>query len=314
MYQSLKQNEGVYNMQTLTITAADGYKLSALYSRPVGDSIGNIILSSATGIKKEFYINFTRFLVQNGYSVLLYDYRGIGKSAPQHLKTCTSYMHEWGTLDMNAVLNYMVHVKGATDIIWVGHSVGAQMVGFIKHQQHIRKVIAISAAFGYWGYFPSPVKWKIWGLWFFIGPLMVSLFGYGAMKKIGWGENLPRNMMKEWREWCLSKTYFRSAILKKTNLDKFYGFTIPITSIYMSDDELANDTTAPMMMNFFPDAPSKVYKLQVEKYTTCKVGHTGIFRKKFQDNLWPLLVDVISNDCNTANAVNNRLRYSPHTG
>jgi predicted alpha/beta hydrolase len=298
-------------MQTITIKAADGYLLSALFSKPVGDSIGNIILSSATGIRKEFYINFTRFLVQNGYSVLLYDYRGIGQSAPESLKACTAHMHEWGTLDMNAVLDFMVNEKGATDIIWVGHSVGAQMVGFVRHQQHIRKVIAISAAFGYWKYFPASVKWKIWGLWFFIGPLMVWIFGYGAMKKIGWGENLPRNMMKEWREWCLSKSYFTGALQKKIGSDKFYGFTVPITSLYMSDDELANDTTAPMMMDFFPDSPSEVYKLLVEKYTACKVGHTGIFRKKFQNSLWPILVDIISGDCNREHAANNRLLHAP---
>ena len=52
----------------------------------------------------------------------------------------------------------------------------------------------------------------------------------------------------------------------------------------MSDDQLANDKTAPMMMKFFPDSPHKIYKMPVEKYTTYKVGHTGIFRKKFENN------------------------------
>jgi predicted alpha/beta hydrolase len=112
-------------MQKITITAADGYQLSAAYSTPVGESNGTIIFSSATGIKKEFYINFTRFLVQHGYKVLLYDYRGIGESAPANLKTSNSYMHEWGTMDMNAVLDFMVNEKGLSNIIWVGHSVGA---------------------------------------------------------------------------------------------------------------------------------------------------------------------------------------------
>lgn len=281
-------------MQAITIEAADGYKLSALYRKPVGESIGNIILSSATGIKKEFYINFALFLVQNGYSVLLYDYRGIGQSAPASLKKFKGYMHEWGTLDMNAVLDYMVDEKGATNIIWLGHSVGAQMVGFVRHRNHIAKVIAISAAFGYWKYLPSPLRWKIWSLWFFAGPLMVWMFGYGAMKKIGWGENLSRNMMKEWREWCLSKHYFAGTLIKKLQHDKFYGFNLPITSIYISDDPLANDTTAPLMMRFFPDSPSAIYKLNVEDYTSCEVGHSGIFRKKFQNTLWPLLVDIIN--------------------
>jgi predicted alpha/beta hydrolase len=53
-------------MEKITITAADGYQLSALYAGPVGESTGAIILSSATGIRKEFCINFAQFLVQNG--------------------------------------------------------------------------------------------------------------------------------------------------------------------------------------------------------------------------------------------------------
>lgn len=281
-------------MENITIIAADGYRLSALYARPVGESTGTIVLSSATGIKKEYYINFSRFLVQNGYKVLLYDYRGIGGSAPVDLKTCSCFMHEWGTLDMNAVLNYLVQEKRLTDIIWVGHSVGAQLVGFIEHREHIRKVIAINAAFGYWRYFPFPVKWSIWGLWFFIGPLMVRIYGYGAMKKIGWGENLGKNMMKEWREWCLSKDYFTGMLNRKLNMDKFYDFTIPITAVYTSDDYIANDKTVPLMMNFFPNSPQAMFKLSVTENTIHKVGHTGIFRKKFENDLWPLLTDIIA--------------------
>jgi predicted alpha/beta hydrolase len=280
-------------MQKIIITAADGYRLSALYSTPVGKTTGTVILSSATGIKKEFYINFTRFLVQNGYNVLLYDYRGIGQSAPNNLKTSNSYMHEWGTMDMNAVLDFMVHEKGLTNIIWVGHSVGAQLVGFLEHREHVKKVIAISSALGYWGYFPFPIKWLIWGLWYFIGPLMVNLYGYGAMRKIGWGENLSRNMMKEWREWCLSKNYFTGLLREKLHMDKFYQFTTPISAVYISDDYIANDKTVPLMMKFFPNAPQEILKIRVEQYTKFKVGHTGIFRRKFENNLWPLLVGVI---------------------
>jgi predicted alpha/beta hydrolase len=195
-------------MQNISITAADGYPLSALFLTPVAESAGTIVISPATGIKKEFYINFSRFLVQNGYAVLIFDYRGIGGSAPKNLRDFPSYMHEWGTMDMDAVINYLVLERQLSDIIWVGHSVGAQLIGFIKNTRHVRRVIAISAALGYWGYFPFPIKWAIWSLWYFVGPMMVKIYGYGAMKKIGWGENLPRNMMTEWRTWCLSKNYF----------------------------------------------------------------------------------------------------------
>ncbi|MBC7888095.1 MAG: alpha/beta fold hydrolase [Ferruginibacter sp.] len=280
-------------MQKIFINAADGYRLSALYGTPAGESTGTIILSSATGIKKEFYINFSKFLIHNGYNVLLYDYRGIGGSAPGNLKTSKAYMHEWGTKDMNAVLNFLVDQKKLTGIIWLGHSVGAQLIGFLEHRQHICKVVAINAALGYWRYFPFPRKLLIWVLWYFIGPLMVKIYGYGNMQKIGWGENLPVNILLEWREWCLSKTYFMGCLREKLHTDKFYEFTTPITAIYTSDDFIANDKTVPLMMQFFPNSPQKIMKLFVDDYTREKVGHTGIFRKKFEKNLWPWLVSVI---------------------
>ncbi|RRA98846.1 alpha/beta hydrolase family protein [Larkinella rosea] len=280
-------------MEKIVITASDGYQLSALYAAPSTKSVGTIVISSATGVRKEFYLHFAFFLVGQGYTVLLYDYRGIGGSAPDDLRKMDAYMHEWGTKDMNAVLNYLVEGKGLTDIIWLGHSVGAQLIGFLEKPHHIRKVISINSALGYWRYFPFPMNWLIWGLWYFIGPLMVKLYGYGVMTKIGWGENLPRNMMKEWRSWCLNKTYFRASLKQALQADQFSQFTTPITSVYMSDDFIANDKTVPLMLTFFPNAPQRIRKLAVREFTQEKVGHTGVFRKKFRHNLWPVLIEEI---------------------
>ncbi|GAB3923022.1 alpha/beta hydrolase family protein [Larkinella terrae] len=280
-------------MEKIVITASDGYQLSALYAAPVTKNVGTVVISSATGVRKEFYLHFALFLVGQGYTVLLYDYRGIGGSAPNDLRKMDAFMHEWGTKDMNAVLDYLVREKGMTDIIWLGHSVGAQLIGFLEKPHYIRKVISINSALGYWRYFPFPMNWLIWGLWYFIGPLMVKLYGYGVMTKIGWGENLPRNMMKEWRSWCLNKTYFRESLRQALQSDQFSQFTIPITSVYMSDDFIANDKTVPLMLKFFPNSPQRIRKLSVREFTQEKVGHTGIFRKKFRHNLWPVLVEEI---------------------
>lgn len=280
-------------MQSITIVAADGYRLSATYATPVAESCGTIILSSATGIRKEFYFNFTQFLVQNGYNVLLYDYRGIGGSAPADLRTLETSMHEWGTRDMNAALNYIVHEKGKTNIIWLGHSVGAQLVALLENCHHIKKVIAVNAALGYWGYFPFPQNIMTWCLWFIVHPLMVTIYGYGKMKIIGWGENLPRNVLDEWKEWCISKRFFLDYLEASSQKKRFDNFNIPFTAVYTSDDYIANDKTVPLMMNFFPNSPRQIRKLQVKEYTREKVGHTGIFRKRFEQNLWPVLVGLI---------------------
>lgn len=280
-------------MEKITINAPDGYRLSALLGEPGKTPMGTIVISAATGIRKEFYLNFARFLIGNGYCVLLFDYRGIGESAPADIKTSLVYMHEWGTQDMNAVLNYLVLKRGLTGIIWLGHSVGAQLVGLLENKQHIRKVVSINAALGYWGYFPYPMKFVVWMLWYIIGPLLIKVYGYGVMKRIGWGENLPRNVILEWRSWCLSKTYYMDFLRARLQMDRFYNFTVPITAIYTSDDFIANDRTAALMMQFFPNAPSKLIKLDVNKYTAHRVGHTGIFRKRFALVFWPYLLRVI---------------------
>ncbi len=280
-------------MKKIIIKAPDGYPLSALFGEPDNISMGTIVISAATGIRKEFYINFARFLIDNGYCVLLYDYRGIGESAPADIRTSPIYMHEWGTQDMNAVLNFLVGEKELTGIIWLGHSIGAQLVGLLENRTHIRKVISINAALGYWGYFPYPMKMVVWLLWYIIGPALIKVYGYGTMKKIGWGENLPRNVILEWRSWCMSKTYYMDFLKTRIQMDRFYNFTIPITAIYTSDDYIANDKTAALMMQFFPNAPCKLIKLDVRKYTDLKVGHTGIFRKRFELVFWPWLLRII---------------------
>ena len=68
------------HMKKITINAGDGYPLSALFGEPEHTPAGVIIISAATGVRKEFYINFARFLMTHHYCVLLYDYRGIGDS------------------------------------------------------------------------------------------------------------------------------------------------------------------------------------------------------------------------------------------
>lgn len=279
--------------QKVVIPAQDGYKISVILSFATGEHKGTIILSSAACVKKEFYIKFARFLNEHHYHVVLFDYRGIGESSPPNLKESKIFMHEWGTKDMNAVLDYTITVFGRKNIIWLGHSIGAQLVGFLENAKEIKKVISINAALGYWRYFPFPMNLVVWSLWYIVCPLMIRFYGYGVMKKIGWGENLPKYALLEWRRWCTNKHYYKELLQRKLQTDRFHNFAQPITAIYTSDDFIANDKSVPLMMRFFPNAPVQILKLSVQKHTKHKVGHTGIFRKKFEKSLWPLLVELI---------------------
>lgn len=280
-------------MQQYTIITEDGQQLSALYGCPIDGAIGTVLLSAATGIKKEYYLPFSYYLIQQGYNVLLYDYRGIGGSAATDLRLSKACLHEWGIFDMNAALNFLVKEKGLTEITWLGHSMGAQLVGFIHEPHHLKKVIALNAALGYYGYFPLKKRIKIWFLWYVAAPILTTVYGYAPMKKIGWGENLPTGILMEWRSWCTNKYYFRALLRKRLQTDSFENFKVPINVVYCADDYIANDFTATAFMQFYPAAPKFIQKLMTTEFTQEEVGHTGIFRKKFSHCLWDILLNII---------------------
>ena len=151
----------------------------------------------------------------------------------------------------------------------------------------------LNAALGYWGYFPAPMKWIVWLLWYIISPVLVKIYGYGTMRKVGWGEDLPKNILLEWRQWCMSKNYYGVFLQKYFQKPLFQEFNVPITAVYISDDYIANDKTAPMMQQFFPNTHFQIHKIEVEKFTSDKVGHTGIFRRKFEKTLWNELLHLV---------------------
>jgi predicted alpha/beta hydrolase len=91
----------------------------------------------------------------------------------------------------------------------------------------------------------------------------------------------------------MSKNYYQVFLKGHYHTDKFYDFTVPVKALYMSDDYIANDKTAPLMKRFFPNAPYELCKIATKEYTDQKVGHIGMFRKKFENSLWPLLINSI---------------------
>jgi predicted alpha/beta hydrolase len=281
-------------MEKITITANDGYQLAAIQMKPPGTVCGYIIINSATGVKKEFYLRFAEYLVQNGYAVLLYDYRGIGESAPKDLRTLYTHMHEWATKDMNAVLDYTVNNKSWTNITWIGHSVGSQLMGLLNNRQHIKKVLAINSSTGYWAYFTFPYNWAVLAVWS-IGLIATKINRFAPMNRFGWGEPLPAGVFYEWRNWCHSKNHFKDFLIKHIGLPLFSDFSTPIVAIYTSDDYIANDKTVPALLSFYPNAPQKIIKINIAEYHEKTIGHTGIFRKRFEKKLWPLIIQNIEN-------------------
>jgi len=92
--------------RNMTIPAKDGYPLNAKAFVPESPPRRFIQFNSGTGIPKEFHTNFCRFLAHSGYLTLIYDYRGIGGSAPEKLKGFDAT--DRGFLDASGVFDWVI--------------------------------------------------------------------------------------------------------------------------------------------------------------------------------------------------------------
>jgi len=69
----------------LPITTRDGYQLAASEFTPADSNGIGIIVNGATGVRRAYYQAFARFLCEQGFTVLTYEFRGIGASRKQHV-------------------------------------------------------------------------------------------------------------------------------------------------------------------------------------------------------------------------------------
>jgi predicted alpha/beta hydrolase len=80
--------------QALRIAAADGYSLGATLFAPVAPK--GVVVNAAMGVKRGFYARFGAHLAARGFTVVTYDYRGIGDSRPARLRGLSARLQDWG--------------------------------------------------------------------------------------------------------------------------------------------------------------------------------------------------------------------------
>ena len=89
----------------IELIAADGVRLTVHWWRADRVTpIGTVILNPATGVHARYYHRYAAYLAANGFSVLTYDYRGIGLSRPTSLQGSTFTWRQWGEQDFDAAL------------------------------------------------------------------------------------------------------------------------------------------------------------------------------------------------------------------
>jgi len=270
------------------IPALDGLPLGATVFEPAGPRPTRdrraVFMASATGVKRERYRAFALHLARLGWSVVTFDYRGIGDSRSGDLKSLDHTMFEWGSKDIAGVIDWIEATWAPSRIAAVAHSIGGQMLPFAPNAGRVDALLAIGSQKGYW---------KIWGglnayvcLAFFRSiPLLVKLLGYYPLSFAGC-EDLPPRAAVEWARWGLFHDFVDEG--GRSLNDHHAAFRAPILALSFSDDPYAPPAAVEKLLSFYSSSASEHRHFEPSQYGVAELGHSGFFTSPVRDQLWDL--------------------------
>jgi predicted alpha/beta hydrolase len=275
--------------QPFGLRCADGRELAAHWLRaPRRRAV--LVINPATGFPQSFYLRLAGYAASRGYDTLVYDYRGMGASAPADLATEVCRMSDWGLQDMRAALTAASSDARGLPVGTLGHSVGGQFLGLLTNHSLARAHVQIATSVGYWPWEHAPFRYLAWWFWQVHGPLMLALKGFVPTGG-GWaGLPLPRGVFEEWRRWCLRPDHFGPDLGTYLRDNVFDELRAPVLNVGFTDDPIATRRTVEALHRFFPSVERESRWYSPADAGGQRIGHEGFFSSRHRA-LWRPVID-----------------------
>jgi len=275
----IQSDSSIVIRKEVSILTSDGINIAAVIFSPSTErSLGVAIVASGVGLIQDRYREYATYLASIGWTVLTFDYRGIGASTlPENLQS-NSRLRDWGKYDLAACIDWADVQLSAKRIILVAHSVGGQIFAFAPNQHKVESMIAICAQKGYWRFWDGFRKFNLLGLWYLL-PILVKLYGYLPLRILGKGADIPAGIAHEWGRWGRYKAFVdeRGQSLNA----EFAKVSCRILAISLSDDKFYAPRRAVEALNaVYTSSELSHWHLTPKQLGTKWLGHFGFFRNK----------------------------------
>lgn len=244
-------------------------------------------INAATGYRMNFYEHFAHAAAVQGWAALIYDYRGQGMSRSGKARHDDARMLDWGEYDMPGAADYITKRFPGLPFDYVGHSVGGQFAGLVHAETPIRRAAFLGSGSGHWGFHPGLMRYRVMVFWMLFGPIQLAMGGAVPRGSIWRGDDLPKNVFKDWRRWASKRDYFSDELAAENLLETAKAFDAPIRSWLADDDHLMSEMSAKWLLDFYSEAPSELQQVRASSTPTGKVGHDGFFKDEMADVFWP---------------------------
>jgi predicted alpha/beta hydrolase len=266
-------------VQLVEFAAADGFVLhGSLYGAEHRDAM---IVAPAMSVPRRYYDAFAQFAAENGFAVLVFDYRGFGAS-----KNKDARLSEWGRLDLPATIDFML-ARTPRSLALVGQSVGGQVAGLAHNLTRVDQLVFIASQSGYWRHWSGVRKWGLLLLWFLM-PVVARILGFFPARLTGIGsEDLPRGVAIDWARFGRNPRYIWG-FEPELDLSQAREYRGPLLAWSFEGDHFAPVRAVEALLTEYSGA-----KKEHRHVADRRVGHFGFFRRG-NENLWRETIDAIS--------------------
>lgn len=258
--------------------------------------VAHVVIAPAMGVPQTHYSAFAQWLAQCGYLVTTFDYRGHAASRHTPLRKVRATLMDWAQ-DGATVAQYLRHQQQRRrthlPLLWIGHSVGAQLPGLCQPQLPIDGLLMVASGSGYWRDYALPTRRKAVLWWWGVQPVLTSMFGGLPGQRLGIIGDLPAGVVWQWRKWCMQPNY--SLDVEGESVRQSYAAArYPIHALAMEDDEMMSLRSIESLMGWYANAPRTLQVLSPQQVGDGgPIGHMGFFRKKMAATLWPEALQVL---------------------
>lgn len=272
-------------MRSEILRTRDGKKLALTIYQPAKENNSLLVIGGSVHTTQEQYRDLARYLVDLHYTVITFDYRGMGSSIGAGIRNNPARLHQWARQDLDAVLLFAKNNHPEKELIFLAHGVSGELTGLAAASQFINRIVLINSSLTCAALWPMRGRIRKAIIKLFI-PLLNTLFGY--FPAIRWLSlpRLPRGVMSEWAHWC----NHRNGVFAVYPDNNYRKLQVPILSLSFSDDPNAPPAAVTALHDHFSNAAITWYHLAPADQGLSRIGHSGFFFKRPDDGLWMKLL------------------------
>ncbi len=278
-------------METLRLITQDSVSVVGHLFLPEKSNQKLLLINSATGVKQQVYFSFAQYFAEQGFTVITYDYRGIGLSKPEKMSGFQASMRIWGSEDYKAVTDYIKTNFNDYQKYCLGHSVGALILGMNEDSVMFDEFIFVGTQNAFVGNLKFRTQIEAYLGFGIAQPLTTGLLGYFPAHWFGLGESLPKNCAYDWRTLILNKKSTNGLLEKIDDYSKELSQKVFV--IRAEDDIWLTEKGVKSLLNdTYPNLKPTYRLIETSESEKGEIGHVNFFRS-YNKKLWNIILNEL---------------------